>query len=284
MNTRHVLLADGRHLAYAQYGPSNGKAVIAFHCIPGSRLELIGDATLLAELNIRLIVVDRPGYGRSDFLPGRRLLDWPDDVSQLADALHLDRFSILGFSGGGAHAAACAVRIPQRLNRVALIGSTAPFDAPGVLAGMLPQNRALFELAVADYQQLEQQLAPVATTAEAVLGLLEAPAPAADRAIFAGEPFRSRYLENLAEAIRQGLTGFAYDMSLIARPWGFDPADIDVPVSLWHGEDDLNAPLAMGRYLADTIPRCQADFMPGEGHWLMFAHSRAILQRLTAGQ
>lgn len=284
MNTRHVLLADGRHLAYAQYGPSNGKAVIAFHCIPGSRLELIGDATLLAELNIRLIVVDRPGYGRSDFLPGRRLLDWPDDVSQLADALHLDRFSILGFSGGGAHAAACAVRIPQRLNRVALIGSTAPFDAPGVLAGMLPQNRALFELAAADYQQLEQQLAPVATTAEAVLGLLEAPAPAADRAIFAGEPFRSRYLENLAEAIRQGLTGFAYDMSLIARPWGFDPADIDVPVSLWHGEDDLNAPLAMGRYLADTIPRCQADFMPGEGHWLMFAHSRAILQRLTAGQ
>lgn len=283
MNTRQILLADGRQLAFAQYGPDDGQAIMAFHCIPGSRLEQIGDAGLLAELNIRLIVVDRPGYGRSDFQPDRRLLDWPDDVSALADALGLERFSLLGFSGGGAHAAACAVRMPQRLHRVALIGSTAPFDAPGVLEGMLPENRALFELAAADYQQLEQQLAPAATSAEAVLGLLEAPAPAADRAIFAGEPFRARYLENLSEAIRQGLRGFAYDMSLIARPWGFDPADIDVPVSLWHGEDDLNAPLAMGRYLADTIPRCHADFMPGEGHWLMFAHSRAILQRLTDG-
>lgn len=283
MNNKHVRLADGRNLAFAEYGPANGKAIIAFHCIPGSRLEQIGDATLLSELGVRLIVVDRPGYGCSDFQPGRRLLDWPDDVSQLADALHIDRFSILGFSGGGAHAAACAFRIPHRLNHVALIGSTAPFDAPGVLEGMLPANRALFELAAGDYQQLEEQLAPVATTPEAVMELLEAPAPAPDKAIFGGEPFRSRYLDNLAESIRQGLTGFTYDMSLIARPWGFDPAEIKVEVSLWHGEEDINTPLAMGHYLANTIPQCQAHFVPEAGHWLMFAHSRDILQRLAGG-
>lgn len=283
MNAKHVRLTDGRHLAFAEYGPANGEVIIAFHCIPGSRLEQIGDSALLTELNIRLIVVDRPGYGRSDFQPDRQLLDWPDDVSQLANALHLDRFSILGFSGGGAHAAACAFRIPQRLNHVALIGSTAPFDAPGVLEGMLPANRALFELAAADYQQVEQQLAPVATTPEAVLGLLEAPAPGPDKAIFAGESFRSMYIDNLAESLRQGLEGFAYDMSLIARPWGFDPAGIEVDVSLWHGEEDINTPLAMGHYLANTIPQCQAQFVPDAGHWLMFAHSRDILQRLAGG-
>ena len=281
MNNKNVRLADGRNLSFAEYGPETGKAVIAFHCIPGSRLEQVGNSDLLTALNIRLVVVDRPGYGHSDFQEHRTLLDWPDDVSQLADALSLDRFSILGFSGGGAHAAACAFRIPQRLNHVALISSTAPFDAPGVLEDMLPANRDLFELAAVDYRQIEQQLAPAAATPEAVLGLLEAPAPAPDKAIFAGEPFRSMYIANLAESIRQGLKGFAYDMSLIARPWGFDVREIKATVSLWHGGKDINTPLAMGRYLADTIPQCQAHFLPDEGHWLMFAHGKEILQSLA---
>jgi len=280
-NAKYIILADGRKLAYAESGPSEGKPVIAFHGTPGSRLEQADSPSILRKLNTRLIVVDRPGYGRSDFQEDRKLLDWPDDVIQLADALHLDRFTVMGFSGGGAYAAACAFKIPERLIRVALVSSTAPFDAPGLIDAMLPANRALFELAADDYRQAEQQLAVVAKTPEAVLNLLEGPAPAPDKAIFSDENFRRMYRENLSESLRQGLAGFACDMSLLAQPWCFDPAAIKVEVCLWHGEQDINVPLVMGQYLATTIPQCQVHFLPDAGHWLMFDHWKEILQTLT---
>lgn len=280
-NIKHVILADGRRLAYAESGPSDGVPVIAFHGTPGSRLEQAGGPSILWELGVRLIVVDRPGYGQSDFKQDRKLLDWPDDVIQLADMLCMDRFSVTGFSGGGAYAAACAFRIPERLTRVALLSSVAPFDVPGVTDTMLPANRALFELAANDYQQVEQQLAAFADRPEAMLNVLEEPAPAPDKIIFANEDFCRMYTANLSESFRQGVTGLAYDMALVAQPWGFDPADIKMEVFLWHGEQDVNVPLAMGQYLATTIPLCRAHFLPDTGHFLMFDHWKEILQELV---
>jgi len=280
-NAKYIILADNRKLAYAESGPSEGSPVIAFHGTPGSRLEQANNPSILRGLNTRLIVVDRPGYGLSDFQENRRLLDWPDDVTQLADALRLDRFIIMGFSGGGAYAAACAFKIPERLIRVALLSGVAPFDAPGVIDAMLPANRALFELAADDYRQAEQQLTAVIETPDAMLDILEEPAPTPDKAIFSNEDFRHMYKENLSESFRQGLAGFAYDMSLIAQPWGFDPAAIKMEVCLWHGAQDINVPLVMGQHLATTIPRCQAHFLPDAGHFLMFDHWKEILQELT---
>lgn len=280
-NNNTIKLSDRRSLAYAEYGPAEGRPVIAFHGTPGSRLEQMCDLSILKQLNTRLIVVDRPGYGLSDFQQDRTLLDWPDDISQLADALDLDRFSILGYSGGGPYAAACAFKIPQRLIRVALLSSAAPFDAPGVIDAMLPANRGMFELAANDYQQAARQLAALITTPDAVLTMMEAPASAPDKRIFSDENFRHMYTTNLVASLRQGLTGFTYDMSLIARPWGFDPATIKVKVDLWHGGQDINVPLAMGQYLANTMPQCTAHFLPDAGHLLMFAHGKEILQIVT---
>jgi len=278
---KYVILADGRRLAYAESGPSDGAPVIVFHGTPGSRLEQACDLATLNALNTRLIVVDRPGYGLSDFQAHRTLLGWPDDVSQLADALGLERFSVLGYSGGGPYAAACAFKIPQRLSRAGLISSAAPFEAPGVIDAMLPANRGLFELAADDYRQAAQQLAAAITTADDIFDILEAPAPLPDKTVFSDENFRHLYRANLSESIRQGLTGVACDMSLIARPWGFDPAAIKTEVALWHGEQDVNVPLAMGQYLANTMPRCTAHFLADAGHLLMFTHGREIFQLLT---
>lgn len=279
-NHKNLKLADGRRLSYAEYGPPEGAPVIAFHGTPGSRLEQANSPTVLRQFDTRLIVVDRPGYGQSDFYEDRQLLDWPDDVTQLADSLHLDRFSILGFSGGGAYAAACAAKIPERLIRVALLSSTAPFDAPGVIDAMLPANRALFEAAGVDFQQVAQQLDTVIDTPETLLKMLEDPAPPPDKTIFSNKDFRPMYLANLAESFRQGFAGLAYDMSLLAQPWHFDLAAINVEVCLWHGAQDINVPLAMGQYLATTIPKCQAYFQPDAGHLLMFGQGEKIFQQL----
>jgi pimeloyl-ACP methyl ester carboxylesterase len=132
-----IKLKDGRMLGYAEYGNPEGKPVFYFHGFPGSRLDwLLSDPDdSAAEMNTRIIAVDRPGMGLSDFKRGRKILDWPDDVVELADALRLDRFAVMGFSGGGPYAAACAYKIPGRLIATAIVCGMGPVEAPGIKEG-----------------------------------------------------------------------------------------------------------------------------------------------------
>jgi len=282
MNNNHckyIRLPDGRRLTYAEYGPASGKPVIAFHGAPGSRLEH-GDLSALQETDTNLIVVDRPGYGQSDFHPDRKLLDWPDDICHLADALHLDRFAVMGYSGGGPYAAACGYKMAERITRVALLSSPAPFELPQFTDNKLPASLALFELAAQDYQQAEQQLIELVAATDSLLNIMEASASPADKTIFLDIDFRQMYSDNLAESSRQGMAGLAYDMSILAHPWGFDPAQINTEVYLWHGTEDHNVPIAMGYHLGNAIPQCRTHYLPGAGHYLMFEHWKEILQEL----
>lgn len=130
-------------------------------------------------------------------------------------------------------------------------------------------------------REAAQQLTAVIDSTETLLDMLEAPAPAPDKAVLADDAFRDMYQANLAESVRQGMTGPAYDMAVIARPWGFEPEAITVSVSVWYGEEDVNTPPAMGRYLADTIPGCRKRMLGGYGHFLAFAHATDILQALA---
>jgi pimeloyl-ACP methyl ester carboxylesterase len=127
-------LPDGRRLAYAEYGAPAGTPVFFFQGTPSSRL-MHPDEDVTRDLGVRLIMADRPGFGLSDPKPGRTLLDWPDDVVALADALGIDRFGAVGVSGGGPYTAACAYRIPHRLTAAAIVGGSGPVDMPGTLAG-----------------------------------------------------------------------------------------------------------------------------------------------------
>lgn len=139
-DSRTLRLRDGRLLGYAEYGDPGGPALFYFHGFPGSRLEArLGDA-VAARNGVRLIALDRPGFGLSHFKPGRTISEWPDDVVELADALGIDRFAVMGVSGGGPYVAACALKIPHRLIGAAMVSSTAPSDAPwdwpGARAGL----------------------------------------------------------------------------------------------------------------------------------------------------
>jgi pimeloyl-ACP methyl ester carboxylesterase len=131
-------LKDGRTLGYAEYRAPEGMPVFYFHGHPSSRLDwpsLVDNTDAASELNVRIIAVDRPGYGLSEFNSGRQILDWPDDVLELADALQLDRYAALGYSGGGPYAAACAFKIPERLTATAIVSGMGPADAPGTKDG-----------------------------------------------------------------------------------------------------------------------------------------------------
>ncbi len=128
--SQQIILKDGRTLGYAEYGAPGGKPIFHFHGDPSSRLDAWHLNEPAKHIKARIIAIDRPGIGLSDFKAGRRYLDWPDDVIELADNLGINRFAVLGISGGGPYAMACAAKIPQRLTAVALVGSPCPFNVP----------------------------------------------------------------------------------------------------------------------------------------------------------
>src|SRR5215469_9460078 len=141
-----LVLRDGRQLGYAHYGHPGGQPVLYFHGHPGSRLEARFAHTAAAAAGFAVIALDRPGYGLSDFQPGRAITDWPADVAQAADALGISRFSVAGASGGGPYALACAWHLPTRVIRAAVISGVGPYQAAGVTRGMRWQNRVAFQL------------------------------------------------------------------------------------------------------------------------------------------
>jgi pimeloyl-ACP methyl ester carboxylesterase len=125
-----IRLRDGRTLAYAEFGEPSGKTLFYFHGGADCRLEARLLTKQAKQAGIRLIGVDRPGMGLSSFKAGRRLLDWPNDVVELADNLLIDRFAVLGVSGGGPYALACAHKIPDHLTACGIIAGEGPYTNP----------------------------------------------------------------------------------------------------------------------------------------------------------
>jgi pimeloyl-ACP methyl ester carboxylesterase len=269
---RTVTLRDGRALAYAEFGSPAGQPIIYCHGVPSSRVEadLIVDNTTAAALGVRVIVPDRPGIGHSQHQPDRRIVDWPNDVLDLAGALGLNTFAVLGSSGGAPYAIACGALIPTRVRVIGVLGGVAPPDAPGVMASMSGPLRVMFRLA---------RFAPAVLRGLFRLNLrtmrrggpraserMAAWAPEPDRTLLQRAEIRDGFLACFEEACRQGPRGPVIDMGLLAGPWGFDLATVNVPVLLWHGERDRNVPVASGRYLAGALPTCRATFYPNEAH------------------
>jgi pimeloyl-ACP methyl ester carboxylesterase len=267
-NDRTIRLRDGRRLGYAEWGDAGGRPLLYFHGWPGARVEgRLADEAARAR-GIRLIAIDRPGMGLSDFQPRRTLADWPDDVLQLEAALALDRFAVLGISGGGPYAAACAWKLSDRLTRAGIVSCLAPLDVPGATAGMSRQNRLAFRVVgrLGVLRRLLMAKSGVAVRRQPDRVLESGVAAVVDKKYLDRPDVRQVLVESLSEAYRSGSRGPAWEMALYARPWGFRLEDIRTPVYLSHGEQDANAPVTMGRHLASVIPECQATFHAGEGH------------------
>jgi pimeloyl-ACP methyl ester carboxylesterase/Flp pilus assembly protein TadD len=281
-------LGDGRWLAYVEFGDPEGTPVICCHGTPGSRLTYLDEEDVAKRLHLRLVAPDRPGYGLSDSQPRGTVLDWADDVAELADHLGIERFAVLSVSGGGPYAAACAYKMPERVTRLALVSSPAPLSAPGVWKAMSRLShlrvRITRHLPGPALDKLHDFAARLARR-YADQSLLADPKryPLVDRSKMERRVLTPTFLEELVEPYRKGGAGHARDDKLIVRPWGFPVDVIHVETYVWHGELDTLAPPAMGRYLANAIPRCHANFFPGEGHLVMNAHQEEILRALADG-
>ena len=234
---------------------------------------------------MRLVTVDRPGHGLSDFQSKRRLWDWPTDVVALADHLDIERFAVSGWSFGGPYAIACAHAIPERLTAVGLISSFAPYDRPKATANMARFNRIALGLARWTPYWLGRQFmkvqarALVAKPEETAKRMLSS-VPEADRKVLSDPEATEMLLPAMSESYRNGADGAAWEGALLVRPWGFRLQDVAIPVEIWQGEADVNAPLQCAEYLRDTIPRAHATTFPGEGHFLILRRWGEILERL----
>lgn len=281
-----VELSDGRRLAYAEYGEPTGVPVFLFHGLPGSRRAwgLLPDNPI--PQGLRIVAPDRPGYGRSDPKPGRTLLDWAADVVELADTLSIEKFAIVGVSGGGPGALACAWKAPERLTSVGVVSCPAPTDAPGVFEGMSRTNRFFMKLAwrMPWLSTLNVRfLASVIRRNPArYINAMKYKVNDIDKAILARPEIQEMLATDFAEALRGGAQGMAADMSSNhGRPWGFPLDSISIKVLLWFCELDLSVPPAMGRYLSDTIPDLEATFIPDAGHLWILVHLNEVLNAVV---
>ncbi|MHA2073397.1 MAG: alpha/beta fold hydrolase [Candidatus Hodarchaeales archaeon] len=272
-------LTDGRRLGYAEFGDINGKPVFYIHGNLGSRLEAaFVEEEKVRDLTVRLICIDRPGMGLSDYQSDRQILDLPDDLLELANHLGFvnKQFSIIGGSGGGPYALACAYKIPSEcLQRCIVVSGLGPYeldktgmDSRGknqlIIARHFPwvynfllwfmmgrkanaENRKWWEK---NFQKLYKSL------------------PVPDQKVVLNPNIVDRMIEKTFEAFRQGSKGPAHDFKLYAKPWGFKLEDIpkETKVFIFHGELDANVPVSMARTMSHQIPSCEPKFYPNEGH------------------
>ncbi len=271
--TRFVLAADGRRLAVKVSGHPAGRPVFLLHGTPGSRLGPFPRARVLYELGVQLITFDRPGYGRSDRLACRRVADVAADVATIADALELDSFAVLGRSGGGPHALACAALLHERVTRAAVLVGLAPLAATGLdwFAGMTNSNVGEYTAATAGRESLVASLGlaargikadPASLVATITGGLSES-----DRRVMADAGIRAMLVQNYAEAVRISPDGWYDDILAFVSWWGFEPADIGIPVLLWHGENDRFSPVSHSLWLSQEIPDSVVMIEPGSAHF-----------------
>lgn len=269
-----VRLPDARELAYEEYGDPAGFPVLSFHGGLSSRLDAAPAHSAAARMGVRLVAPDRPGMGRSTFQPGRRLTDWPADVTALADALGLARFAVMGWSAGGPYAAVCAAKLGGRVTAAALLSSSVPFDLYGTTRGLTFADRALLLLSRRT-PWLASTLISFSVVNAGNTRLLRAAMrsfPPVDRSVLSAYGPMDPALGFVREAVRQGATGCVQDYLIFGDPWGFALEEIRVPVQIWEGTDDRTGPPGYRAFLKRHIAQATVTVVPGEGHLSLLPH------------
>ncbi len=286
---QRIKLKDGRFLGFAEIGDSDGIPLFHFHGFPASRLEVVMLTEMVAKKKVRIISVDRPGMGLSDFKKGRLLLDWPSDIIELADELSISKFAVEGISGGAPYSIACAYKIPDRLTACGIICGIGPLTTQikklininPIIIFIARRMNWIFRLIMNRQGKIARNLEKMEVQLQK--GFNQLPEP--DRAILNDPKLLPLFLQEGGEAFRQGGRGVSLDAKIYAQPWGFNLEDItrNLKVYLFHGELDSTIPVSVGRVVSKMIPNCKSTFYPNDGHYsVVFNHLDDILKKLIS--
>lgn len=286
-SSQHVVAPDGRTVAFDIHGDPDGRPVLYLHGVPSSSLEVhvFGLPEAARQAGVKLVTIDRPGIGSTDPQPGRTLADVADDVAAVADALDHPRFALLGYSAGSPSALATATRLGDRITMLGIVSGIAPGDRPELTDGQAAEVARMFGWARNHPRRLRVMLhgmrfalhLPALVAKSAAKG-----APAADRAVLARDGATKHFAAMLNAAFHQGIDGVATEFGLAAGPWPFVLQSITLPVRIWHGEQDRNAPIAAARWLEAQLGDASLSIEPQDGHASLIANqATSILAELA---
>ena len=280
---------SGRTVAVRQAGDPGGKPVVFFHGTPSCRLDAAFADDLCAELGVRMVSFDRPGYGESPAAPFS-LSSIARDTASLADALDVERFATLGQSGGGPFSLASAAVLGDRITRAGVAAGPAPYlEMPGLVdtlddddrkaLALLPDQEAAaahFALGFEPFRQLAH-----ASDAEILAGFKQMLSPH-DGEVLDRPGLGGSLAAAMRHAMPHGTSGAGWDNVSWVGPWDVDLDAIRQPVHLWYGGADPLTPPDAGDWLDRRLPTATLVLRPGDGHTGVMEHAREVLETLVS--
>jgi len=267
-----VAVRGGRRLSFAEFGNPRGSAIVWMHGTPGARRQIPMEARRFAEeRDLRIIGIDRPGIGSSSPHLYPNILDWTGDLVELCDVLDMEKLHVIGLSGGGPYALAAGAALPERVHGVGVLGGVAPSQGPDAIIGglvalapyvapLLSLTRVPLGFAMA---QVVRLIRPIAGP---ILDGFAYVQPRGDKELLARPEFRAMFLDDLLNGARFQVSAPLSDVILFTLPWGFDAADVQVPVHWWHGDSDHIIPHAHGVHMVERLPQAKFTTIHGESH------------------
>ena len=279
-----VTLLDGRSLGVAEFGSVTGRPVLWFHGTPGARRQIPPAARRLAQReDLRLIGVERPGVGQSTPHLYSTVGEFAQDVEELAELLDVERFGLVGLSGGGPYVLACAHAMPERIVAGAVLGGVAPTRgleaAPGgamrLAVPLEPLLNLLREPLGGLFTLVVRSLQPLADQAfDTYLRF----APEGDKRVLGDPEIREAFIEDMLLGSRENLRSLVYDLILFSRHWGFSLQEIRVPIHFWQGDDDNLVPPEHAEHLMRLVPGARLVRDPSGGHLAGLAMATQALE------
>jgi pimeloyl-ACP methyl ester carboxylesterase len=277
---------DGRVVAWTECGPADGRPLLRVPGTPGSRWSVRADRTPWTERGLRVLATERPGYGASTRLPGRRFAEHADDLAAILDDAGLDRVHVTGGSGSTPHLLAFCARHPDRVRAASNLVGIAPVE-PEEIEQMIGLNQAANRLGAAgDRAGVEALLGPVreqmlADPLAAFRGVMDT-APAADQEVMADPQWQEAFARALRESLGQGLDGWVDECLALSQPWDHvDVEGVRTSLTWFHAAGDRNCPISAARRLVDRLPDARFVEWPHEaGHLYGFHHEGELLDEL----
>lgn len=282
----NIAVDEDRQIGFAEFGDPQGRAIFWLHGTPGARRQIPTEARVFAQHHgIRLIGLDRPGIGSSTPHQYETLFGFAEDLRTVADTFGIDKMAVIGLSGGGPYALACAAAMPDRVVAAGVLGGVAPTSGPDAIGGGVVALGPL----VAPVLQVAG--VPIGLTATAVIRFIRPLAssalklyarvsPEADRALLLRPEFGAMFLDDLLNGSRKQLAAPFADVVLFSRDWGFRLDEVKQQVRWWHGDHDHIVPFAHGEHVVSRLPDAELYHLPGESHLAGLGRGEEILRTL----
>lgn len=281
-----LTVPDGRTVAWTEWGEPDGQVLLRVPGTPGSRWSVRADTTPWAQRGLRVVTTERPGFGASSALPGRRFSEHADDLARVLDHLGVGSVLLIGASGGAPHELALCARHPGRVRAATVVSGVSPVT-PEEAEGTIPVNRESHRLvADGDRAGLAEILRPMqeALVAEplATFAGVMATAPADDVATIRDPGWSAAFARSVTASLGAGIDGWVDEVTALLSPWDVDLEQVATSVTWYHAVEDRNTPITAARRLVTGLPHGRLVEWHGAGHLAGYHREPEILDELIA--